>query len=588
MKQLNTSVEAECAGKVTEDELYVLAASFYNRQRWMCFPDMYWFRLKDHRIGSELRSLLARGLLVEYHETLRKIIQSGGTEDVFRELIDILVVLHRSALEGVYLRLTRKHATKGWTQVGLIAKILHGLKPVRMSAEGIPVFDTKSVDRFVRVTKAVFSTITLVVRLEDGLYTKLLQLHERFFLLLGISPAEAANVLRLKLRSIEFSFVKNAHECNEVSRAKGDMYCCEHVSQLVALQDQLRVAVLSGNKELAFEATHKAANLCMEMNLGSGDDECELTQDALIRARLLFSTVFQGVHLLERQKQYDLAIHYLTILLPKFSEKLFPLFHAKVVLRLAKDYEHLGTSSGVSKALELLETCIGKTDCVIDNVTNRNKLGGYGVVLIRALIRLSTPPRRWKVRVTRLLPLNECKRVTITSDALSKRQRFNSVEQVVLDHYKMEGWSGEHVENGTILTLYGILLWDVLHEPLAANLHTFTDLNPLELYGSWSKSRALPLQSALASIATKAEDVLKASYHKNYGKYSRGVNWKRNSLGELCHLVKVIGPNNIANICRVLAQNYMAWCNGKSIYCRLYHVVQRFHYRHAGSLTLER
>lgn len=566
---LETSVEEVFGGQVSEEELYILSATFNHKHKWVCFPDRYWFRAKDQRLGSEFRSLVQRKLLVTHDEFLSKLLRIQALpERCFQEVVEILVVLHRNALEAVYYRLAKKHPTRGWTQVGLIARILQSMKPLKVDREGVPVYAPKSVQRFISATTAAFSTTTIVVRLEESLNEKLLNVHERFFLDLGVSPAEAATMLRLKLSSIGFTISRSERRERRGDSAGLDTpnVVSNDFPQLVALQDEQRIAILCGNKELAFEATHRAASLCMDMECDSSAaaPKPRLTREALIRARLIFSIVFQGAHLLERQKEYDLAIHYLLILLQRFDANRFPLLHAKVVLRLSKDYEHLGTSSGIDKALEVLESCIGSPGCVVDKDTQRNKLGGYGASMIRALVRLSVPPRRWKVRIAHLQPLRECENLTLRSEALSYRQGESSVEQVVLDHFKQKGWEGDHVENGTLLTLYGIILWDVLHHPCPQSTSALVNLSPLELYGSWDSTRLEALEGALANVAANAEEVLAESYTHNYGNYARGVNWQRNSLAELSHLCKVIRSENLAKIFRILSQNYMAWCNGKS------------------------
>lgn len=59
-----------------------------------------------------------------------------------------------------------------------------------------------------------------------------------------------------------------------------------------------------------------------------------------------------------------------------------------------------------------------------------------------------------------------------------------------------------------------------------------------------------------------AEAILIMSWELHQGTLCRGVNWERNSLSELRAAVTCIGGPCLANLCRLLAQDYRSWTSG--------------------------
>jgi Fanconi-associated nuclease 1 len=169
-------------------------------------------------------------------------------------------------------------------------------------------------------------------------------------------------------------------------------------------------------------------------------------------------------------------------------------------LRLSVDLEHLGY---IDESLQVAEN--GLLDPWVRV--------GSKMALQRRVLRLGKPPRRWKVPsfsrsilrkipevialffmilVSDLLPYSSselsllisfyimsfsqqvlfqvCVQGRPLNSELGAKNRFYNeegmqcgVEELALHYYAEEGWQGVHTESGIWLTIFGLLMWDVIY-----------------------------------------------------------------------------------------------------------------------------
>lgn len=99
-----------------------------------------------------------------------------------------------------------------------------------------------------------------------------------------------------------------------------------------------------------------------------------------------------------------------------------------------------------------------------------NKIG-----IQRRILKLAKPPLRWKSPKFDYFP-NEPEEIyingTLVISKLGEKNKYLfsdglcSVEDLVLHHFKMEGWNGIHCETGLYKCLFSLLMWDVLFAPI--------------------------------------------------------------------------------------------------------------------------
>lgn len=140
------------------------------------------------------------------------------------------------------------------------------------------------------------------------------------------------------------------------------------------------------------------------------------------------------------------------------------------------------------------------------------------------------------------------------------------VEQLALQYYAGEGggWQGVHTESGIWLTIFGLLMWDIIFADVPNVFHTRFQTAPLDLETqNFYVMRKSLIESHLEKInSNMAEEILITSWESHVGVACRGVNWDRHSLSELRAAVTCIGGPCLASICRHLAQDYRSWSSG--------------------------
>lgn len=175
---------------------------------------------------------------------------------------------------------------------------------------------------------------------------------------------------------------------------------------------------------------------------------------------------------------------------------------------------------------------------------------------------------------------------------MGKKSRFYGedgeqcgVEQLALQYYANEGgcWSGVHTESGIWLTIFGLLMWDVIFSDVPNVFRTKFQTAPLDLEtdGFYVARKGL-IETHLQNIHDgMAEEILITSWESHVGTACRGVNWDRHSLSELRAAVTCVGGPCLASLCRLLSQDYRSWSSGMPDL-----LLWRFHGEYRGEAKL--
>ncbi|BBM97433.1 fanconi-associated nuclease 1 [Marchantia polymorpha subsp. ruderalis] len=338
---------------------------------------------------------------------------------------------------------------------------------------------------------------------------------------------------------------------------------------LVAYEQALEVAqgmdmsLELNDTEKALEFLRRARN---EMSV------CQVVESAVDKtpsflARFSASYVYRnvitvGVSILERERRYKEAVEVLKELL---RSKVRSGRWGYWTLRLSVNLDHLGCKEESLKVAE-------------SGVNEPWIRGGDRVALQRRVVRLGKPPRRWK-RPPYADSLNrKCKEVQIRGRPLNcvtgKKSRFYGydgeqcgVEELALQYYASEeggAWQGVHCEGGVWLTLFGLLMWDVLFAEVPDVFQNPFQTAPLDLNTDlFYPSRQDLIETRLAAIAVgNTESIVTQSWNKNFGTMCDGVNWERHSLAELLTIATCIGGSGLSHVCRLLAEDHAGWRGG--------------------------
>ncbi|WOH07871.1 hypothetical protein DCAR_0727305 [Daucus carota subsp. sativus] len=271
--------------------------------------------------------------------------------------------------------------------------------------------------------------------------------------------------------------------------------------------------------------------------------------------------VLLGVSFLEQENRYIEAIRLLKRLLLNFtSDKR----RGYWTLRLSIDLEHLGRPN---ESLTIAEK--GLLDPWVR--------AGTRISLQRRVLRLGKPPRRWKTPSFSESVQRKITEVHVQGRPLNcvtgTKSRFYGedgeqcgVEQLALQYYAGEGggWQGIHAESGVWLTIFGLLMWDIIFTDMPNVFRNLYQTAPLDMdTDSFYESRKSLIESLLEKVQNgMAEEILITSWESHFGTACRGVKWDNHSLSDLRAIVTCIGGPCLASICRHLAQDYRSWSNG--------------------------
>ncbi|CBI39437.3 unnamed protein product, partial [Vitis vinifera] len=300
---------------------------------------------------------------------------------------------------------------------------------------------------------------------------------------------------------------------------------------------------------------------CSKSTQSSASESAATFLSCLSASWVYSKVVLLGISFLERERRYDDAVHLLKRLLDGFT---CDGRRGYWTLRLSVDLEHLGR---LNESLSVAE----------DGLLDPWVRAGSRMALQRRVLRLGKPPRRWKTPCYSEAIKRKIIEVHVQGRPLNcetgMKSRFYGedgeqcgVEQLALQYYAGEGggWQGVHTESGIWLTIFGLLMWDIIFADVPNVFHTRFQTAPLDLETqNFYVMRKSLIESHLEKInSDMAEEILITSWESHVGVACRGVNWDRHSLSELRAAVTCIGGPCLASICRHLAQDYRSWSSG--------------------------
>ncbi|KAM9064338.1 fanconi-associated nuclease 1 [Sarcophilus harrisii] len=136
-----------------------------------------------------------------------------------------------------------------------------------------------------------------------------------------------------------------------------------------------------------------------------------------------------------------------------------------------------------------------------------------------------------------------------------------SVEELALAYYRQNGFDqGIHGEGSTFITLYSLLLWDIIFmDGIPDVFRNSYQAFPLDLYtDNFYENRRDAIESRLQMIREASPETLKVwianVWNAQQGKVASGVNWDRfSSLQQAQDLVSCFGGPFLSGVCRLLA-----------------------------------
>ncbi|KAK6146066.1 hypothetical protein DH2020_019935 [Rehmannia glutinosa] len=485
--------------------------------------------------------------IADCHQAIKSLLEAGyvssfqkGNESEDDGLEEVLNILNIDELRGA-LRVFNKKCNHGTRKQDIIDLLLS------LSKDGL----CPEIQSFVL---EITGSCVKVSPLAESLLWRA----ERLFFLNGEQDLSA--FLLVDLGIVKYP----AYRCiisEHIFSSRSDMLSYEEAIEI----SQIMVESLDENKsELVLR--------CIEMSVSrmsisfeegkSSSGESMATFLSHFSASWVYSkVVLLGVSYLEREKRYTDAINLLKQLLSTFiSDRR----RGYWTLRLSVDLEHLGR---VDDSLQAAE----------DGLLDPWVRAGARIALQRRVLRLGKPPRRWKIpsyskSVKRKIfevhvqgrPLN-CK-TGMKSVFYGEDGERCGVEQLALQYYAGEGggWQGVHSESGIWLTIFGILMWDILFADVPNVFHNNFQTSPLDLEtDTFYEARKSLIEAHLDKIQDgMAEEILITSFESHVGTACRGVNWEKHSLPDVRAAVKCIGGPCLASICRHLAQGYRSWSSG--------------------------
>ncbi|KAG8722482.1 hypothetical protein FRC08_001537 [Ceratobasidium sp. 394] len=137
-----------------------------------------------------------------------------------------------------------------------------------------------------------------------------------------------------------------------------------------------------------------------------------------------------------------------------------------------------------------------------------------------------------------------------------------NVETFALEHYAILGFKGFHSESSIVLTLFGLLFWDILFAPIPGAFETPYQSAPLDLFhDSFVSAREDLINARLAELvddqgaARRIIETIDERERENET-WCIGVRWELFEREALLEIVDCLGGQALATICRLLAEEY--------------------------------
>ncbi|NWI61789.1 FAN1 nuclease, partial [Calyptomena viridis] len=144
-----------------------------------------------------------------------------------------------------------------------------------------------------------------------------------------------------------------------------------------------------------------------------------------------------------------------------------------------------------------------------------------------------------------------------------------SVEELALTHYRRNGFDqGIHGEGSTFITLYGILMWDIIFmDDIPDVFRNSYQTSPLDLYtDSFYENRRDVIEARLQQLHSASSETLAELiadvWTTQEGKAAALVSWGRfTSLQQVQSLVSCLGGTFLSGVCRRLSRD-LRHCRG--------------------------
>ncbi|XP_044428011.1 fanconi-associated nuclease 1 homolog [Triticum aestivum] len=405
--------------------------------------------------------------------------------------------------------------------------------------------------------KRIFKWTGTCIRVSN-MADELLWLVQRLFFLNG--DQDLSSFLLVDLGLVKFP----DYTCSVVHRIfqeRNDLLEYEEAIRVAQFMDE---SLDNDNMELVSRCTDLSENrLCTSLK----EEDSSLADSppsfySCFSSTWIYSKILTlGVSVYERERRYADAIRTLKILLSKVASGRR---RGYWTLRLSIDLEHMGRPN---ESLSIAEG--GVTDPWIR--------AGPKIALQKRVLRLGKPPRRWKVPSYADSLKRNIKEVNIEGRPLNceigaKNVFYGydgdrcGVEQLALQYYADEGggWEGTHSEGGIWMTIFGLLMWDVIFSEVSDVFHSKFQTAPLDFEtDDFYKSRKDLIEAQLKRIQDgMAEEMLISSWELHQGTSCRGVNWDRHPMADVRAVVAGAGGHRLALLLRHLALDYRSWSSG--------------------------
>ena len=292
---------------------------------------------------------------------------------------------------------------------------------------------------------------------------------------------------------------------------------------------------------------------------------------------VLLSVVWEGVALLEKQKQYGMS---LALLFQLLQSQWLSRRRGKWWIRVLVDANHLKWSPGSLLALaknalidphvyedggemfDLRKRC-AKLEANVRRLTGIEK-GDTVPTISGSNFNFIPADNIWTI-VDR--PYNN------TAGKKSKFVGYNgvigcSVEELALQYLqKNDGWTGIHCEGGVIHALFGLLMWDVIFDDTVENVFATPFQHvPLDFgYPEFEQARETSIKTRLATLTAASPaslaDMVFKSWDLHYGVQSI-VQWQRWTAELLGCAAACLGGSALSFIFKRLATNFRHWGGG--------------------------
>ncbi len=133
-----------------------------------------------------------------------------------------------------------------------------------------------------------------------------------------------------------------------------------------------------------------------------------------------------------------------------------------------------------------------------------------------------------------------------------------NVEQAALRHFKLQGWEGAHTENWPWNALFGLLLWDIIHDPAYGTFHHPLQAAPSDMHlPDFYMRRASAIEERLTLLARREACLgwLSECYAAKEGLANACVSWHEDTLAMVVKLVEYVRPEALAAVVRRMAKD---------------------------------